>query len=190
MSNTYLWKVHPLKAPRLQKKCAKCASTEFENSGYFRVNANGPRLDVWLIYKCAHCQSTWNLTIFSRIPARTLDAELYRKFQANDEELAVRYGVDASFLASNHALAVPGTLEYAVEGERPQPGEQCMIRIEPDCPMDLNVLKVVAGHMELSQSAVKRLCERGLLTAAVELKRARLTQPIELSLTLEPAAQE
>lgn len=30
------------------------------------MNANGRRLDAWLIYKCVSCDKTWNLPLFER----------------------------------------------------------------------------------------------------------------------------
>ncbi|WP_084023929.1 DUF1062 domain-containing protein [Clostridium taeniosporum] len=30
------------------------------NSGKFRVNANKNNIDIWLIYQCEKCKSTWN----------------------------------------------------------------------------------------------------------------------------------
>ena len=35
----------------------------FFNSGKFRVNANGNRIDIWLIYWCKKCKHSWNLSI-------------------------------------------------------------------------------------------------------------------------------
>lgn len=36
--------------------CSKCgAKTRFRNTKKFRVNANGNKLDVWLIYQCENC---------------------------------------------------------------------------------------------------------------------------------------
>lgn len=46
------WIVTPQRLPAVIRRCPKCGQkTEFENSGRFRVNANGRLLDVWLIYR-------------------------------------------------------------------------------------------------------------------------------------------
>lgn len=52
------------------------------------MNAQKRNLDVWLIYRCAACDSTYNLTILSRTKPERIDKELFRKFLENDENLA------------------------------------------------------------------------------------------------------
>ena len=76
---------------------------EFVNSGKFRVNANGNRVDVWLIYRCKKCKHSWNLTIFERTKPSKIDRELYELFLENDYELALAYGNDIQFLKKNNA---------------------------------------------------------------------------------------
>ena len=76
---------------------------EFVNSGRFRVNANGNRIDVWLIYRCAKCKHSWNLTIYERKKPGKIPAEEYELFLENDEELALKYGNDMGFLKRNNA---------------------------------------------------------------------------------------
>jgi hypothetical protein len=55
--------------------------------GRFRVNANGKRLDVWLLVRCVSCDRTSKLTVHERAPVRSFDpAELHR-YRVNDPEL-------------------------------------------------------------------------------------------------------
>ncbi|WP_243015095.1 DUF1062 domain-containing protein, partial [Brevibacillus borstelensis] len=54
-----------LSPPPAIKYCKKCGKkTEYVCSGLFRVNAQCKYLDIWLIYKCSNCDSTWNMTIY------------------------------------------------------------------------------------------------------------------------------
>lgn len=47
------------RACKIWYSCGGCRrKTEFVNTGRFRVNANGNRLDVWLIYQCERCKHT------------------------------------------------------------------------------------------------------------------------------------
>lgn len=64
----------------------------------FRVNANGNRLDVWLIYRCKKCKHSWNLTIYERIRPSKIKQDDYKLFLENDYEFALKYGNDIGFL--------------------------------------------------------------------------------------------
>lgn len=74
------WTLTPANAPRPLRHCATCgAAKQFISSGKIRLNANGRRLDAWLIYRCAGCDRTWLRTILERvavqhIPQEELDA--------------------------------------------------------------------------------------------------------------------
>ena len=76
---------------------------ECVNSGKFRVNANGNRVDVWLIYRCKKCKHSWNLTIYERTKPSKIKPEDYELFMENDYELALQYGNDRDFLKRNNA---------------------------------------------------------------------------------------
>ena len=85
-------------------KCGGCGKKqEFVNSGKFRVNANGNKVDVWLIYRCKKCKHSWNLTIYERTKPGKIPGGLYELFLENDEETALNYGNDIDFLKRNNA---------------------------------------------------------------------------------------
>ncbi|MBQ6235174.1 MAG: DUF1062 domain-containing protein [Clostridia bacterium] len=89
---------------RVYHRCGGCGKKqEFCNSGRFRVNANGSRIDVWLIYRCKKCKHSWNLTVYERVSPSKIPPDLYALFLENDEETASRYGNDLAFLKRNHA---------------------------------------------------------------------------------------
>ena len=48
-------------------------SRRFRSSGKVRLNANGRKLDAWLIYKCESCDRTWNLPLLERAVVGGLD---------------------------------------------------------------------------------------------------------------------
>lgn len=84
--------------------CAKCGrKTRFTNTEKFRVNANGNKLDVWLIYQCEKCKHTLNLAIYERRKVSSIPKEEYQRFLDNDEELARRYGRDMLLFQKNKA---------------------------------------------------------------------------------------
>ena len=57
------WTIIPDTTPQVRRNCPKCGEkAHFINSEKFRVNANGSHIDIWLIYQCNQCKSTWNMT--------------------------------------------------------------------------------------------------------------------------------
>ena len=61
------WTLVPSHAPMPWHHCPTCATARaFRSSGKIRLNANGRRLDAWLIYRCAACDQTWNRALFER----------------------------------------------------------------------------------------------------------------------------
>lgn len=85
-------------------RCGGCGKKqEFINTGKFRVNANGNRVDVWLIFRCKKCKHTWNLTIYERKKPQKIPADILELFLDNDKELASKYGNDIDFLKKNNA---------------------------------------------------------------------------------------
>ncbi len=76
---------------------------EFLNSGKFRVNFNGGRMDVWLIFRCKKCRHSWNLPIHERVKRTYLPPEELEHFLQNDPEWAQKYGGDPVLLKRNGA---------------------------------------------------------------------------------------
>lgn len=106
---------HAEPASSIIRRCPKCGKkTEFRNSGKFRVNANGRLIDVWLIYRCGQCETSWNMTIWERTEAGRLEKEEYEGFLQNDPELAEKYGNDRDLFARNKVEAAASKAEYHV----------------------------------------------------------------------------
>jgi acetyl esterase/lipase len=70
--------VLPVRTPHVIRTCPRCNTRRaFASSDRFRVNASGRRLDVWLIYRCAYCDVTWNLTVVERSTPESIGAEVF-----------------------------------------------------------------------------------------------------------------
>lgn len=98
------YEIVPKESFSVIRGCAGCCrKTNFINTKKFRVNANGSKLDVWLIYQCETCRHTLNLTIYERKKVSSIPKEEYDCFLRNEEELAEKYGRDMSLFQKNKA---------------------------------------------------------------------------------------
>src|SRR5882724_3722987 len=93
------WTIVPQIAPQPWLNCNRCGGIKpFRSSEKIRVNANGKRVDAWLIYKCTSCDSTWNRPILERRHVRTIDPLFLMSLRANEPELVRRLAFDAENL--------------------------------------------------------------------------------------------
>jgi hypothetical protein len=81
------WTIIPKIAPQPWIACSGCGGLRpFQSSDRIRLNANGRKLDAWLIYKCTSCDRTWNRTIFERKNVREIDSATLDALQSNDPD--------------------------------------------------------------------------------------------------------
>ncbi len=93
------WTIVPQMAPQPWLNCNRCGGIKrFRSSEKIRVNANGKRVDAWLIYKCTSCDSTWNRPILERRHVRTIDPLFLMSLRTNEPRLARRLAFDAEDL--------------------------------------------------------------------------------------------
>lgn len=79
------WTIIPAIAPQPWIACSTCGGPRpFRCSDRLRLNANGRKLDAWLIYKCNDCDRTWNRTLFERRNVRTIEPGVVDALQSND----------------------------------------------------------------------------------------------------------
>ncbi|GAU86372.1 DUF1062 domain-containing protein [Bosea sp. BIWAKO-01] len=79
------WTIIPQTAPQPWIACRGCGGLRaFQSSGKIRLNANGRKLDAWLIYKCLACEKTWNRPIFERQNIRDIDPVVLEALHSND----------------------------------------------------------------------------------------------------------
>src|SRR5436305_1201432 len=81
------WTIIPKFAPQPWIVCRGCGGLRlFQSSNKIRLNANGRKLDAWLIYKCTVCDNTWNRPIFERRNVRDIDSVTLEALQSNDPD--------------------------------------------------------------------------------------------------------
>jgi len=131
------------------------------------VNANGKRVDAWLIYKCTSCDNTWNRPILERRHVSTIDPHLLVSLQANDADLFRRLAFDADTLRRKlrleHIDEVIVHKEVVSESTRPA----CQLEIAcvvPE-PTGLRVDRLLSTELGLSRSRIQSLQDAGYLAA-------------------------
>lgn len=148
------------------RSCSGCGTrTRFVNTKRFRVNANKSRLDVWLIYQCAACKHTLNLTIYERQRADQIPPEEYHKFLSNDEALAEEWGRNISFFMKNRAEIDEKSLTYHLEklrNETLQSPQEVMILHNP-YHLKIRPERLASEVLGISRSGIKKLLEAGFL---------------------------
>lgn len=179
-----IWKIRYHEAPHVIRYCKKCGrKTEFFCSNLFRVNAQRRYLDIWLIYKCVNCDTTWNAGVYSRISPQTLPGELLERFYCNDEVLAEEYAMNMEFLNKNGVeVLLP---EYSVVGERFSVGEaeeETELEIKNESALPVKVSAVVRNKLGLSQKAYLELISEGRIRSVPEqdLRKCKVNHGITL----------
>jgi len=162
------WRVIPTSMPSIIRHCSKCnKKMNFYCSEKFRANANQTRVDIWLIYKCTKCDSTWKLTISKGIKPRDLPAGLFDKFVDNDRDLAWMYAFDRNFLKQNACTVEYAGIEYAIDGVE---GFRDPIQVQLQSPyiFDLKLSALLAKALGVSIGQIKKHVENGKISTEPE----------------------
>jgi hypothetical protein len=161
------WTIIARTAPQPWLACNRCGGTRrFRSSDQIRLNANGKRLDAWLIYKCTGCGSTWNRPIVQRQPVRTIDPDLLQALHTSASSLTRKLAFDVESLRRSagrieefdHALVV-----WSTPLESAGPTQRVEIRCLVPEPVGLRVDRLLANELHLSRSRIGRLADAGEL---------------------------
>ena len=160
------WTIIPASAPEPRLNCSRCrAATRFRTSGRIRVNANGKRLDAWLVYRCTACGKSWNRPVLERRPVSTIDPDLLAALQANDPDLSRRL----AFATLRRGREVDSGDEVTVRKQVMSGSARAASRLEIVCvvpePTGLRVDRLLSRELRLSRSRIRSLQEAGHLAA-------------------------
>ncbi len=148
-------------------RCSRCDQPRaFEPSGRFRLNANGKRLDAWLIYRCAGCGAAWNRAIFERRQRSEIDDTMLEALQGNDPVLAERVARDAAGLRRWTARFAEGdggaiAIEKVVLAHGPGDVERLAIDLVLAVGTTVRCDRLLAAGLGLSRGGVAALSEAG-----------------------------
>lgn len=154
--------------------CPKCGrKTYFQNTKKFRINANGNKLDIWLIYHCEECKHTLNLSIYERQKVSSIPKGEYQCFLDNDEQLAEMYGKSLQLFQKNKVTIDFEKVTYDFvklqeTTEHSDSGEQVIIAIKNPYQLKVRPEKQIAEILGMSRSQVKNLLEKGILEVKTE----------------------
>lgn len=187
--NKLVWNVKPNGMPLIVRSCNKCnKKTEFYCSELFRVNAQKKSIDIWSIYKCSHCDSTWNLSIFSRIPPNSLKGDLQKRFENNDKDLVWEYGFNADILKRNNA-EIKYDMEYVVHGDEIDAKINGQVNILIKCPYNFNLRlnKFLQKQLGIQRKVIDKLLEDKVidLKENVDVKKYKIKGDLEISINYE-----
>lgn len=115
MRKEYIWDVQVRNTPLLKRKCNHCDSNRYYCSEKFRINAQKKNIDVWLIYRCTKCDSTCNITIFSRTRTESIPKDLLNKLLENDKAMAWKYAFSHETIQKNNIELDWDTIDYDVQ---------------------------------------------------------------------------
>ncbi|WP_313530834.1 DUF1062 domain-containing protein [Shinella sp.] len=177
---TVRWTVIPVHAPQPVLACSTCASPRpFRSSDRLRLNANGKKLDAWLIYKCTQCDKTWNRPLFERRNIREIDPATLQALQSSDAQWARRHAFDLDALRRKTSrievfpeCVVEKTMLGACAGE----GNLEIVFSVP-LPSQLRLDRLLASELAISRSRLQTLDVAGALHVQPTSKDA-LRRPV------------
>lgn len=166
--NKYQWELIPENLPIVKRSCPKCnEKVNYINSEKFRVNANKNNIDIWLIYKCEKCKSTWNMTIYERVKPCNISKQEYAGFLSNDIELAREYAFNLSIYNKNKVEAVMDNINYRVVQRKLEAyyikEDELVIELVCKYPIELRVDRFLSDMLGISRSKIKSMLKEGVI---------------------------
>lgn len=156
------WYITPTEVPKIKKHCSKCGKeTTFSNSYRFRVNANGKALDIWMIFNCDHCKTSYNLTLYERISPSTLPANQLNAFMNNCCDLIETISFNPHFYVKNKVTTEYNPTAYHIKKTGSIEGN---VELVMTYSLPIRVDKFLSQELNLSRSALKALIEKEHIT--------------------------
>lgn len=184
------WTVTPVGYQRIVKRCPSCnVKREFAPSGAFRVNSQKKVLDIWSIYKCIHCEYTWNISLFSRLHVSKINRELYHRFITNDASTVHYFANDKATLNRNNA-ELAGKPDFRIQEQWQvsiNSGQNVTVSIRLSHSFQINVLSILKRQLLLSTAEIKKLIDEGHIRGVTmkELKSRKLmTRQLDFKLSV------
>ena len=163
------WTITPRIPPQPWIACR--SSRPFQSSGRIRLNANGKRLDAWLIYKCVSCEKTWNRPLFERRNVRDIDPLVLDAMHRSDPDWVRCQEFDIEALR-RRTQQIEECVDFDVNKEALAEGGPSSLEIELQVPlpMSLRLDRLLTVELGLSRSRLHTLYDEGRLRVTPERK--------------------
>jgi hypothetical protein len=156
-----IWNVVPRSTPKIIRKCSRCDRDRFYSSDKFRVNANKKLIDVWLIYKCIHCDATLNLPIIHRTSITKIAENLLNRFESNDTALCWQYAFDSSLFQKGMKLDwdIDFTIQEHILDNRIESEQlaKIQIMIKSQYHLKIPIFALLRVKMQISRTQIEKL---------------------------------
>lgn len=129
------------------------------------MNANGNRLDAWLIYRCPICGRRWNRAVFHRRPVAEFGKDILERLQTNDQDLAERISRSRDFVAGlrTHTATEHFTVDLNVDGKLGHLAKHATLLIRNPSKCEARLDRLLANGLKLSRKEVASLFECGAM---------------------------
>ena len=184
------WTLIPKIAPQPWLACSGCGGLRaFQSSDKVRLNANGRKLDAWLIYKCTGCDKTWNRTIFERKNVRDIDSATLEVLQSNDPDWIRTETFNLEALRrKSQRISEFAEFEIRKELLRETPDwKHLEIELSISFPTSARLDRLLASELRVSRSQLNALHESGLLKTnpdRSDILRRQIRSGIRMTLDL------
>lgn len=161
---TVTWTVTPVGYQHIAKRCPACnVKRDFAPSGAIRVNLQKKLLDIWSIYKCTHCDYTWNIALFSRLHVSKINRELLQRLLKNDAAMVHYYAADLATLKRNRAEP-SGQPDFRIHEQWSVTLMACQritVRVRVSQPFRISLLSILKKQLKLSTAEIRWLVATG-----------------------------
>jgi len=182
--NKTIWRIIPENMPQVIRHCSKCnKKMNFYCSEKFRINSNQQRADIWIIYKCSKCDTTWKLSLMRGVKPSELSPDLFDKFTNNDKDLAKKYVFDRQLLKqSGCEIDYSGIIYHVQDFEPHMLKSPLRVSIKSQYFFDLKLSAFLAGILGLSVGNIKKLADKGLIITSLKcnIMKYRIRADFEL----------
>lgn len=189
------WTPIPQTAPQPWIACSGCGGLRaFQSSGKIRLNANGRKLDAWLIYKCLICEKTWNRPIFERQNVRDINPVVLEALQSNDPQWirTEAFNLEALRRKSQRVDEFSQVdIEKAILHEADN-WTKLEIELEVPFPTNTRLDRLLASELRVSRSRLQTFHDSGMLQTnsdRADVLRRRIKTGTQVTIDLSTEAE-
>ena len=194
---SYLRKIEytivPEESFKIIRNCSGCGcKTTYHNTNSFRINANGNKIDVWLIYQCIKCKHTNNLTVYERCRPESMKKEEYEEYLRNSSKLAFEYGTDSQFFTRNRVEVDWPNIKYIINRKNDMLVETDqsfhkgdLLVVSNSYALKVRTDKVVSEILNITRSGIKGLEKAGFIVVSEEKQEHKINIEIKRELLID-----